>query len=163
MNKNEVSRLKRAYKQERDAKVRERLLMMLYTRRGESSREVGERLQCDQKLVFYWKQRYLAEGLEGLKTRPRSGKPRQLSSRQEERIKAKVAVHDPARPWTTKRVADLVYREAGVRYTRRHVQRLLHRWNLGLVSPRPTFWQKASGEEIRRFWKKNPETPTPVS
>lgn len=156
MNKKEINILKKAYKIEVDGKVKERLLMIRYSYEGKTSREVGEMLQCDHALVLFWKKRYAAQGVDGLHTRPKSGKPRQLSRRQEERIKAKVSVHDSAKPWTTKGIADLIRKETGVQYTQRHVQRILNQWGLTLLVPRPTFWQKASGEEMRRFWKKNP-------
>lgn len=155
MNK-QVALLRKAYKIEKDAKVRERILMNVYTIQGEVSRAVAARLQCDQKLVLYWINRYEKEGLEGLKTKPKSGKPRDISRRQEEKIKKIVTMHDSANPWTTKRIAELIFQETGVHYAQRHVQRMLHRWGLTLLVPRPTFWQKASGEEMKRFWKKNP-------
>lgn len=156
MNHKHINLLKKAYKKEDDAKIKERILMILYSFQGDSSRAVGERLQCDQKLVLYWKKRYTQEGLEGLKTRQRSGKSRLLSQRQEEKIKNKVAEENPEKPWTTRRVCELIKKETGIDYSQRHVQRLLHKWKFSLVTPRPTFWQKASGEEIKRFWKKNP-------
>lgn len=156
MNKKEATRLNKAYKKEINAKVALRILMVIHTKQGESSWRVGEKLQCDHKAVLTWKNRYEKEGLEGLKTKPRSGKPKLLSRRQEEKIKNKVSESDPANPWTTKRVCELIKKESGIKYSQRHVQRMLHKWRFALLVPRPTFWQRASGEEIRRFWKKNP-------
>src|SRR3989338_8439516 len=83
MNKKETNILKKAYKKEDDGKIKERILMMRYSYEGKTSREVGEMLQCDQKLVLYWKNRYEKEGPEGLKTRQKSGKPMLLSRQQE--------------------------------------------------------------------------------
>lgn len=154
MNTKKIDFLKKAYKKESDAKVRERLLMLIYSLQGESSWKVGDRLNCDHALVLYWKKRYEEEGIEGLRTRPRSGKPKLLSKKQEEKIKKKIAEEDPLKPWTTKRVHDLIEKETKIDYTQRHVQRLLHKWGFGLVIPRQTFWQRASREEVKRFWKK---------
>jgi transposase len=160
MNKKEIKLLKITYKKEKEAKIKERILMLIHFYEGKSSRDVGKIIQCDQKLVLYWKNRYEEEGLAGLKTRPRSGKPTLLSRRQEDKIKKKIARNDPANPWTTKRICDLIKKETGIKYTPRHVQRKLRKWDFNLLVPRPTFWQKASGEEIRNFWKKNPEIET---
>lgn len=157
MNKKEINFLKTAYKKEKDGKVRERILMNIYILQEENIRNIGERLNCTHPLVLYWKKRYKKEGLEGLKTKAKSGKPTLISRRQEEKIKKKVAEDNPANPWTTKKVCDLIKKETGVQYTQRHVQRKLNKWNFNLLVPRPTFWQKASGEEIKNFWKKNPE------
>jgi putative transposase len=154
MNKKEINFLKQTYKKERDGKIKERILMLIHSHEGKSSRDVGKIIQCDQKLVLYWKNRYEKEGLEGLKTKPRSGKPTLLSRRQEEKIKKKIAEENPVNPWTTKKVCELIRKETKVQYTQRHVQRVLRKWNFNLLVPRPTFWQKASDEEIKNFWKK---------
>jgi len=156
MNKKQIKLLRTIYKRERDGKIKERILMLIHSYEGKTSREVGQIVKCDQKLVLYWKKRYEKEGLEGLKTKPRSGKPTLLSRRQEDKIKKKIAKDNPANPWTTKKVCDLIKKETRVKYTQRHVQRILHKWDFNLLVPRPTFWQKASGEEINNFWKKNP-------
>lgn len=163
MNKKEIKLLKIVYKKERDGRIKERILMLIHSYGGKSSRDVGKIIQCDQKLVLYWKKRYVLEGLEGLKTKLRSGKPTLLSRRQKEKIKNKIAEDNPADPWTTKKVCDLIRKETGVKYTQRHVQRILRKWDFNLLVPRPTFWQKASGEEIKNFWKKNPEIETNLS
>ena len=157
MNKKEIKLLKISYKKERDGKIKERILMLIHSYEGKSSRGVGKILQCDQKLVLYWKKRYALEGLEGLKTKPRSGKPTLFSRRQEEKIRRKIAEENPANPWTTKKVCELIKKETGIKYSQRHVQRILRKWEFNLLVPRPTFWQKASGEEIKNFWKKNSE------
>lgn len=156
MNKKEVNILKKAYKKEDHIKVKERILMLIHFYEGKSSRDVGKIVQCDQKLVLYWKNRYEREDLNGLKTKPRSGKPKLISRSKEEKLKKLISVDNPANPWTTKRVCELIKKETEIKYTQRHVQRILHRWGFNLLVPRPTFWQRASGEEIKRFWKKNP-------
>ena len=163
MNKKEIKLLKISYKKENDGKIKERILMLIHSYEGTSSREVGKILQCDQKLVLYWKNRYEKKGLEGLKTKPRSGKPPLLSLRQKNKIKKKIAEDNPANPWTTKKVCDLIKKETGIQYTQRHVQRILHKWDFSLLVPRPIFWQKASGDEIKNFWKKNPEIEKTIS
>lgn len=155
MNKKEISILKKAYKKEIDGKIKERILMVRYSYEEKTSRNIGEMLQCDHALVLFWKDRYKKEGLFGLKTRPRSGKPKLISRRKEEKLKNIISTDDPSKPWTTKRVCELIKKETGIKYTPRHVQRVLHKWKFSLLIPRPTFWQRASGEEIRNFWKKN--------
>jgi len=157
MNNKHIRILIQANKKESDGRILRRIQMVLYTFKGETVREVGERMQCPHSLVIYWKKRYSEEGLGGLKTKPRSGKPTLLSRRQEDKIKKKVAEDNPANPWTTKKVCELIKKETEIRYTQRHVQRILRKWNFNLLVPRPTFWQRASGEDIKNFWKKNPE------
>ena len=155
MNKKEVEFLKKKYKKEKNAKVKERILMLIYTFQGESSRSVGDRIQCDQKLVIYWKKRYLSEGLDGLKTRSKSGKPRRISRRQESNLKRIFSKENIDEPWTTKRALNLISEKTGINYSQRQVTRILNRWNFGLTSGRPIYWHRASEEEITKFGKKN--------
>src|SRR3989344_9593064 len=156
MNKKEINILKKAYKKEKDGKIKERILILINSYEGKTSRSVGEILQCDHALVIFWQKRHEKEGLEGLRTRQKSGKPMLLSRRQEAKIKNKISENDPTNPWTTKRVCELIKKESGIKYSPRNVRRMLRKWRFALLVPRPTFWQRASGEEIRRFWKKNP-------
>lgn len=155
MNNKQIKVLKKIYKKEKDAKVRERILMIIYTFQKETLRNVAERLHCDHKLVFYWKKRYEKEGLEGLKTRQKSGKPRRISRRQESNLKRTFAKENPEKPWTTKRVSSLIAEKTGVNYSHRQVTRILNRWNFGLTSGRPIYWHRASEKEITKFGKKN--------
>jgi len=160
---NKLNILRKEYKSENDGKIKERILMLIYTFEGESSRAVAKRLQCDQKLVLYWKNRYEREGLEGLKTRHKSGKPSLMTKRQENTIKKIISKEDLKNPWITKRICELIRQKTGIEYTQRHVQRLLNKWGFNILVPRPTFWQKASGEEIKKFWKKNPVLQEEIS
>lgn len=147
--------LKKASKKEKDAKILKRILMVLYTLKKETMREVGKRLNCSHPTVLYWKERYEKEGLEGLKTRPKSGKPRKISRRQESNLKKIFSKENPDKPWTTKRVSNLIAEKTGVNYSQRQVTRILNRWNFGLTSGRPIYWQRATEEEITKFGKKN--------
>ena len=158
MNKKQIELLRKAYKKESNSKIRERILMIEGVMNGETIREIGERFHCTHPVILYWKKRYVIEGIGGLKTRLRSGKPKLISRRKEEKLIKVISEDNPANnPWTTKKVCELIKKETGIKYSQRHVQRLLHKWKFSLLVPRPTFWQKASGEEIKNFWKKNPE------
>lgn len=155
MNNNKIKVLKKKYKKEEDAKVKERILMVIYTAQKETLRDVAERLNCDHKLVLYWKRRYEKEGLGGLKTRPKSGKPRKISRRQEYNLKKIFSNKNSDKQWTTKRVSNLIAEKTRVNYSQRQVTRILNRWNFGLTSGRPIYWHRASEEEIKSFGKKN--------
>jgi len=154
MNKH-LKILNKAYKKEKDAKILKRILMVTYSLKKETIRDVGKRLNCSHPTVLYWKIRYENEGLEGLKTRPKSGKPRKISRRQESNLKKIFSNEDSDKPWTTKRVSNLITEKTRVNYSQRQVTRILNRWNFGLTSGRPIYWHRASEEEIKSFGKKN--------
>src|SRR3989344_1011929 len=102
MNNKHIRILSQAGKKERDGKILRRIQMVLYTFKGETVREVEERMQCPHSLVIYWKKRYVSGGIKGLETRAKSGKPTLFSRRQEAKIKDKVSKNNSANPWTTK-------------------------------------------------------------
>jgi putative transposase len=154
MNKH-IAILRKASKKEEDANILRRILMVLYAFKKETIREVGKRLNCSHPTVLFWKERYEKEGLEGLKTRPRSGKPRKISRRQESNLKRTLSRENSEKPWTTKRVLGLITEKTGVNYSQRQITRILNRWNLGLTSGRPIYWHRASEDEIKSFGKKN--------
>ena len=155
MNKKVIESLKRYYKKEKNAKLKERILMMIYIFEDDTLRDVAEKLHCDHKLVLYWKRRYLSEGLDGLKTRPKSGKPRKISRRQESNLRRIFSKENLEKQWTTKRVSGLISEKTGVNYSQRQITRILNRWNFGLTSGRPIYWKRATEEEIKSFGKKN--------
>ena len=154
MNKH-LKTLNKAYKKEKDAKILKRILMVTYALKKETIRDVGKRLNCSHPTVLYWKIRYEKEGLKGFKTRPKSGKPRKISRRQESNLKRIFSKENPDKPWTTKRTKHLIAEKTGVNYSQRQVTRILNRWNFGLTSGRPIYWHRASEEEIKSFGKKN--------
>ena len=158
MNKH-IEILRKASKKEKEAKILRRILMVLYTLKKETIRDIGKRLNCSHPTVLFWKKRYEKEGLEGLKTKLKSGKPRIISRRQEANLKKMIAKKDLEKPWTTKRVSGLITEKTGVNYSQRQVTRILNRWNFGLTSGRPMYWHRASEEDITKFGKKNKILP----
>lgn len=83
-----------------------RARIVLASADGEGVRALARRLQVSQSTVCQWKHRYREEGLSGLKTRPRSGRPRTISEAKERAVVAatlrrpKAATH-----WSARRLA----------------------------------------------------------
>ena len=50
---------------------------------GESIRELAERLEVAQRTICLWRRRYREAGLAGLRSLPRSGRPRAISAAKE--------------------------------------------------------------------------------
>jgi len=142
--------LKAAYGREKDLKVKERMKMAWGVLEGLSTYEVAERLRCPQPNVVYWKKRFLEEGLEGLKDRPRSGRPPKVASWKLGRVKTLI---EKKQCWTATEVTRLIYEKTGVQYSLMHVTRLLHSWGLSKQRPRRKHINAASDEEVERFKK----------
>ncbi len=128
-----LEELKAAYGWKKDLKVKERMKMVLGVLEGLSTYEVAERLRCPQPNVVYWKRRFAEEGLEGLKDRPRSGRPPKVTRWKLKRIRKLV---EKKQYWTATEVMKLVYEKTGVQYSLMHVTRLLHSWGLSKQRPR---------------------------
>ena len=150
--------LYQAYRVEEDAKVKERILMNIRLLGGKSTYEVGDELRCVPSKVQYWKSRFEKEGVEGLRDRPKSGRPPLLSRREEVVIRRIIErphiTKEGVSSWATTHVKELIRRKAGVTYTTRHVVRLMHRWGFEKIKPRPEHCRAASKQMRRQFFKK---------
>ena len=147
----EVGKLKDLYKNEKDAVVRERILMILWLKSGKSSYEVGKLLFCPHSKVMYWKRRYEESEVEGLRTMEIPGRPRSIDSITETEIRTELAGKDY---WKSSQITGIVREKSGVTYTQRHIRRLMQRWDYTLITPRKKHKNAASDEEVAEFKKK---------
>lgn len=128
-----INELQSRYKTEDDPDVRERLLMMIWLKKGKTTYEVADLLNCPQSKIAYWKSKFDRVGLDGLRTKPKSGKPSALSNDQVKFIKNKL---ESQQYWQTIWVCEMIFKETGQKYTKRHITRLLHTWGFSKIIPR---------------------------
>jgi putative transposase len=145
--------LQDSYKKESDPHIRERILMVVELKRGQSSRSVGRQFGCSHGKAIYWKNRFEKAGLQGLRTKPRSGKPRKLSDKDIAKIKETLEKNPYG--WGSKSVREMIYKDHGIMYSFRHIVRLLHKWGFALIKPRKRHIAK-DDNEVKTF-KKMPE------
>ncbi len=70
------------YRGEEDRKTKERMLLVLnVVYQGKISAEVARDLHRNRAWACVWLKRYEKEGLEGLKNKPRTGRPSELSKK----------------------------------------------------------------------------------
>jgi len=109
---------------------------------------VARAVKASLSSVVRWAQAYRRNGLKGLRARPAPGRPPRLSSRQRDRLKrlllqgAEKAGYSTG-VWTLQRIAKLIRREFGVRYTTVGVWKLMRtglEWS----------WQKPERRAIER-------------
>ena len=142
--------LEEAYRREKDPKVGERLLMVMGVLDGKTTRRVAADLRRPQPNIVYWKRRFEEEGLEGLKDKPRSGRPPKVASWKLTRVKTLI---EKKQYWTATEVTRLIHEKTGVHYSLMHVTRLLHSWGLSKHRPRRKHINAATDEEVERFKK----------
>ena len=147
------SELKELYRKEEDAKVKERFLLILRVEvDGVIPASAAKELHRSRPWASYWLGRFSKEGLNGLKDRPRSGRPSKL--RAEVVMKIRGRLSESKQGWTTRQVQELIAKMGGVAYHYTHIYRLLHRWGFKLKVPRRRHINTASEEEKTAFKKR---------
>ena len=88
-----------------------RAKIVLASADGEGVRPMARRLEVSPTTVCLWRKRFEAEGLGGLQTQPRSGRPRQISDAKERSVvRATMRKPKNATHWSARRLA----REVGL-------------------------------------------------
>lgn len=147
--------LEGACNEEHDADARLRMLLVLKVKYdGVGQNQAARELHALSSWAVKWVKRFEEEGIEGLRTRERSGRPPEVEQRVMSKIEREVSTNESG--WTVREVRALVREEAGVTYTERHVYRLLHRWGIRAVVPEKRLAHKASLEERLAFKKGQP-------
>ena len=147
-------RLIELYRRELNAKVKERLLLVIRVIvDGElPAHDVVKEIHRSKPWGSYWLERYDKEGIiEGLRDKPRSGRIPQISLSVSTRIRK--TLRESRHGWTTRQANDLIVNESGIHYHYTHVYRLLHRWGFKQKVPRKVHVNTASNEEKEEFKK----------
>ena len=145
--------LEQAYRQEKDADVSKRMLLVLRTKYdGFPAAHVARELHRHKSWTTKWLRRFEEEGIEGLKTAKRSGRPMKLDKREFVRVKRKVVKNECG--WSVKEVRDMIRDETDVSYSERHTYRLMAKWGMRSIVPDKHLLHKASLEERLAFKKR---------
>jgi transposase len=136
---------------------RRRLQAARLLERGLPEAEVARRVGVHRQSVNRWAQQLAEGGRSGLKRAPRAGRPPQLSAADRQRIvqglkRGPEALGYGTSLWTAWRVADLIERECGVKYSTVHAWRLLRA--LGWTPQRPASRALERNEAAIRRWKR---------
>ncbi len=148
------SRLVELYKRESNHKVKERLLLILRVEGDEQlPAHVVKDLHRSKPWASYWLDRYNTAGIEGLRNKPKSGRPTELPKDVILKIRKKLSENKQG--WSTKQVNNMLVKEGGVQYHYTHVCRLLHKWGFKQKVPRKIHVNTASKQEKEQFKKEH--------
>ncbi|HZD35651.1 MAG TPA: helix-turn-helix domain-containing protein [Nitrososphaeraceae archaeon] len=152
-----IATLIQAYRNEKDADVRERILLVTRVRNGkkEAASVAEMELHHSRWWAYKWLKRYNNDGLEGLKNKHRSGRPPEVSEKTSTMIRKELSENKSG--WMAKEVMNLIYERAGVKYHEVHIYRLLHRWGFSPKVPQMRFVNAASKHEKSKFRKRQEE------
>ena len=144
--------LDKAYRNERDARVRERILLIIRVSPDKQHIEsIAKELHRARSWAYKWHKRYRDEGMEGLRDRERNGRPSAMSK--EEMDKTRQELSDGNTGWDIRQVMDLIKKKTGIKYHKEHIRRLLHKWGFVPKVPQKRFVRTASQKEKKGFKK----------
>ena len=155
----------------RDAKAARRMLALALVLEGGSREEAARCAGMDRQTLRDWVHRYNAEGLRGLRDRPRSGRKPRLTPEQGAELATVVdRGPDPDRDgvvrWRRVDLKALIEARFGVRLHERSVGKVLRRLGFARLSVRPQHPQtdKAAQEAFKKAsprWSRRrcPSTP----
>jgi transposase len=142
----------KAYNDERDADVKERIHLVRRILTDKQHIEiVAQELHKSRAWVYKWFKRYNDEGLDGLKDKPRSGRPPLVNKGL--MIKIRKELEDSNTGWDFRQVMNIIQKKTGVKYHEVHIYRLLHKWGFEPKVPQKRFVRAASKEEKKKFKK----------
>ena len=119
-----------------------------------SAAQVARDLHRSKSWASDWLKRYNKEGINGLKTRPKSGRPTDLS--EEISFIIKKELKESNQGWTTKQVDELIIKKSGIKYHYTHIYRILRKLGFKQKVPRKMHVNTASEEEKNIFKKSRP-------
>jgi transposase len=157
-----------------EPEVRQRAMAMKLLHLEHPARVVAEMLAVDLVSIYNWRKRWEAEGMAGLKNRPRSGRPSNAGQAYRELLE-KVIGQDPVELgygftfWTAGRLLTHMEKETGVRLSPNRFRALLKR--CGYVYRQPTHdlsdlqdpKAKEAAQELLDWLKKTPSSTKPSS
>ncbi len=126
----ELDELEQAAGESDDAGLRMRCRAVLLSARGETTADIARATRVDNSTVHRWLDRYEREGLAGLRTQPRSGRPVMWDEAYEYELVETVR-HDPRwwgwdQPaWTANLLAEHMAQRRGIRLGSERVRELL--------------------------------------
>ena len=149
--------LSQAYRNEKDADVRERILLIRRVRidKKEASTVAEKEFHRSRWWAYKWLKRYNNDSIDGLKNKHRSGRSPEVSEETFSKIRKELSENQSG--WMAKEVMNLIYERTGVQYHEVHIYRLLHRWGFSPKVPGMRFVNAASKHEKSRFRKRQGE------
>jgi transposase len=134
--------LRRLARQERDGRISARLLALASALEGIPREEAARLAGMTGQTLGDWVHRYNAEGIEGLRDRPRSGRPPRLDDGRQATLKAWILQgpkleRDGCVAWRIKDLRALVERRFGVVYSETGMLRLIKSLDLSRQQARP--------------------------
>ena len=132
LKKEQKETMQKALKQERNAEIRERVLILLLLNDGKTQANIAEFLGCSLKKVSYWCVHGDPQNLESLKDKRMQGNHRKATDKYIDLLLGTID-KDPKElgyefgRWTTKRLAVYLEKITGIELSSSQVRRILEK------------------------------------
>ena len=148
------------YHKEKNAKLAKRIHGVYLASKGLTCPEIVNITGAARRTVQQWVQKYNEHGINGLKDRPRPGKPTKLPRKKElrfrKRIEAGPTKADGVSVLNGPVIRRILEREFGILYSRQGLYDLLHRLGYSCLCPRPRH-ENADPQLQAEFKKTSPK------
>ena len=155
-----ATELAKLAKRERDARIRGRIVAVRYLRLGHTVPQASSALGMSERQLRNWVHRYNAEGVAGLRDRPRAGQPPHLAVDQVQRFKQRIRKgarsEDRVCVLRGMDVRRILQKEFEAKYSLPGVYFLLHRLGFSSLVPRPKHEQ--ADEQAQAAFKKTSQS-----
>jgi transposase len=153
LSSTELIALEELYRQTKDADLRSRCQMILLSAEGRSPPQIAKQVRFHRRTVTRYIQRYEAEGIDGLLTRPRSGRPPKVTETYRTLLLRAVEQEPrllglPFSNWTTGHLSEYLAQETGIELSARQVENLLKANDWRLRRPARTVKHKQDPDEV---------------
>jgi transposase len=140
--------------------IKERKLILQWSHKGKTQQEIAELLDCHQSSVSRLLEKHKHKGI--VANLPKSGRPTKLTKAVLGKLRNKITemikkANKNFCAVSTKQVAEIISQEVNKSYSHRHVERLLHKMDFSLVTPRPEHVRhdQKKVDAFREEFKKN--------
>ena len=141
--------------QETNGRMRVRLMALSHIKNGANKAQTARNLQISRRIVGDWVNRFYEAGLDGLKEKPRSGRPCQLT--QVQLLQLKQFIHDNSiQPkggrLKAQTLVSYIDQEFNVTYSIENIYRLLHQLGFSWITSRSRHPKQS--DEVQEAFKK---------
>ena len=148
---NRLDILNSALHTEKDQKVRIRLMAVrAVLELGHTTESIAEVFNVTPRCVRQWVARFNRDGPEGLRDRPKSGRPRAVPTGT---IRREAACMYADSKLTPKRLRDRIIEIAGIRYTVSYVRKVLDSLGFSRKAPIPVHVNASSNKECEKWYE----------
>ena len=140
LNQSQLLQIQHAIKKDTRPNVQKRAQVIYSLHLGDSIKQIADRLLLTRKTIYNWHDRWLANGVDGLADKAKSGRPKKATTEYRQLL-CKLIAEKPAHYgyqfaiWTNQRMRTHLARETGIQLSERAFGNLLK--SEGYVYRRP--------------------------